>query len=100
MSRMILEMYHPAPADPAQNNYTDQSESEEQSVTSDIGEQMTHLCAVILDLVSLSNLCSDSDNILVRAPVLSDFLSVAPTEEVTSCCVQWRQQEAEVCSSL
>ncbi|XP_073340428.1 protein TALPID3 isoform X3 [Pagrus major] len=38
MSRVIFEMYRPPPADPAQNNYTDQSESEERSVTSDIVE--------------------------------------------------------------
>ncbi|KAM8737768.1 protein TALPID3 isoform 3-T3 [Acanthopagrus schlegelii] len=38
MSRMILEMYRPPPTDPAQNNYTDQSESEERSVASDIVE--------------------------------------------------------------
>ncbi|XP_076605677.1 protein TALPID3 isoform X2 [Chaetodon auriga] len=38
MSRMISEMYCPPPSDPAQNDCTDQSESEEQSVTSDIVE--------------------------------------------------------------
>ncbi|XP_070834707.1 protein TALPID3 [Chaetodon trifascialis] len=36
MSRMISEMYRPPPSDPAQNDCIDQSESEEQSVTSDI----------------------------------------------------------------
>ncbi|XP_047183260.1 protein TALPID3 isoform X3 [Scophthalmus maximus] len=36
MSRMILEMYPPPPCDPTQDVSTDQSESEEQSVTSDI----------------------------------------------------------------
>lgn len=39
MSRMISEMYRPPLSDPAQNDSTDQSESREQSVTSDIGEQ-------------------------------------------------------------
>ncbi|CAK6984230.1 protein TALPID3%2C partial [Scomber scombrus] len=38
MSRMISEMYRPPLADPAQNDSTDQSELEEQSFTSDIGE--------------------------------------------------------------
>ncbi|XP_044022437.1 protein TALPID3 isoform X2 [Siniperca chuatsi] len=38
MSRMISEMYRPPPSDPAQNDSTDQSEPEEQSVTSDIVE--------------------------------------------------------------
>ncbi|XP_067469523.1 protein TALPID3 isoform X4 [Thunnus thynnus] len=38
MSRMISEMYRPPPADPAQNDSTDQSELEEQSFTSDIVE--------------------------------------------------------------
>lgn len=37
MSRMIADMYRPAPPDPAQNDSTDQSELEEQSFTSDIG---------------------------------------------------------------
>lgn len=40
MSRMISEMYRPPPSDPAQNDSTDQSEPEEQSITSDIGEQI------------------------------------------------------------
>lgn len=39
MSRMISEMYRPPLPDPAQNDSTNQSELEEQSVTSDIGEQ-------------------------------------------------------------
>ncbi|XP_031735247.1 protein TALPID3 isoform X2 [Anarrhichthys ocellatus] len=38
MSRMISEMYCPLPSDPAQNDSTDRSESEEQSATSDIVE--------------------------------------------------------------
>ncbi|XP_051253889.1 protein TALPID3 isoform X1 [Dicentrarchus labrax] len=38
MSRMISEMYRPPPSDPAQNDSTNQSESEERSVTSDIVE--------------------------------------------------------------
>ncbi|XP_070697779.1 protein TALPID3 [Pempheris klunzingeri] len=38
MSRMISEMYRPPPSDPAHNISTDQSEAEEQSVTSDIVE--------------------------------------------------------------
>ncbi|KAM6968590.1 LOW QUALITY PROTEIN: protein TALPID3 [Tautogolabrus adspersus] len=38
MSRMISEMYHPSPSDPAQNDSYDQSEAEEQSVTSDLVE--------------------------------------------------------------
>ncbi|XP_049917868.1 protein TALPID3 isoform X6 [Epinephelus moara] len=38
MSRMISEMYRPPLSDPAQNDSTDQSESREQSVTSDIVE--------------------------------------------------------------
>ncbi|XP_043998631.1 protein TALPID3 isoform X2 [Gambusia affinis] len=38
MSRMIADMYRPAPPDPAQNDSTDQSELEEQSFTSDIVE--------------------------------------------------------------
>lgn len=39
MSRMISEMYRPPPSDPAKNDSIDQSEPQEQSVTSDIGEQ-------------------------------------------------------------
>ncbi|XP_030574371.1 protein TALPID3 [Archocentrus centrarchus] len=38
MSRMISDLYHPPPSDPAQNNDTDQSDLEERSVTSDIVE--------------------------------------------------------------
>ncbi|KAF3700696.1 Protein TALPID3 [Channa argus] len=38
MSRMISQMYQPPPPDPAQKISTDQSESEERSVTSDIVE--------------------------------------------------------------
>uniref|UniRef100_A0A096MER2 KIAA0586 ortholog n=1 Tax=Poecilia formosa TaxID=48698 RepID=A0A096MER2_POEFO len=38
MSRMIADMYRPAPPDPAQNDSTDQSEPEERSFTSDIVE--------------------------------------------------------------
>ncbi|KAM6917144.1 protein TALPID3 isoform 2-T2 [Lycodopsis pacificus] len=38
MSRMVSEMYCPLPSDPAQNDSTDRSESEEQSATSDIVE--------------------------------------------------------------
>lgn len=41
MSRMISELYRPPPSDPAQNVSTDHSESEERSVTSDIGESPT-----------------------------------------------------------
>ncbi|KAG7232319.1 hypothetical protein INR49_009021 [Caranx melampygus] len=37
MSRMISEMYHPPPSDPAQNISSDQSDLEERSLTSDIG---------------------------------------------------------------
>lgn len=39
MSRIISAIYRPPPSDPAQDDSTDQSEPEEQSVTSDIGEQ-------------------------------------------------------------
>lgn len=38
MSRMISEIYRPPPSDPAQNVSSDQSELEDRSVTSDIGE--------------------------------------------------------------
>ncbi|KAM7376584.1 hypothetical protein PAMP_006308 [Pampus punctatissimus] len=38
MSRMISQMYRPPPADPAQNDSSDQSELEEHSFTSDIVE--------------------------------------------------------------
>lgn len=40
MSRMISEMYHPPASDPAQNDSTDQSESEECCATSDSGEHL------------------------------------------------------------
>lgn len=39
MSRMISEKYHHPPSDPTQNDSTNQSESEEQSAPSDIGER-------------------------------------------------------------
>ncbi|KAG8013025.1 Protein TALPID3 [Nibea albiflora] len=38
ISRMISEIHHPPPCDPAQNDSTDQSELSKQSVTSDIVE--------------------------------------------------------------
>lgn len=38
MSRMVSEMYRPPPSDPAYSISTDQSDSQERSVTSDIGE--------------------------------------------------------------
>lgn len=51
MSRMIADMYRPAPPDPAQNDSTDQSELEEQSFTSDIGNTKS-VCNNVVTLLT------------------------------------------------
>lgn len=59
MSRMIADMYRPPLSDPAQNDSTDESELEEQSLCSDIGEldqsldkmDQLHLVSITICLV-------------------------------------------------
>ncbi|XP_029983078.1 protein TALPID3 isoform X2 [Sphaeramia orbicularis] len=58
MSQMISEMYRPPPADPALNDSTDQSERDEQSVTSNIGGAAG---GAGLQILMDSNVSVDSD---------------------------------------
>lgn len=77
MSRIISELYRPPPPDPVHSYISDQSELEERSLASDIGEESSP----------------------ARLPHLLVCVRLCPG---LTCCVvpaQWKQLEVKVCSS-
>lgn len=85
MFRIISNMHLRPLADPTQNHFTDQSQCEEQSEASDIGERLVVLLEQILQ------------------PATRRHLDVYLYTLMCVCvclCVQWRQQEVEACSCL